>query len=52
MSKALYGARERARRKPGWASRLIENEAWAVAPPKRSPIGQLTTRHQTQEVAS
>ena len=44
MSKALYEARERARIEPGWGLRLIENEAWAVAAPKRSPIGSLTTR--------
>lgn len=44
MSKALEGARERARQTPGWGWRLIENEAWAIAPPKRSPVGQLTTR--------
>jgi hypothetical protein len=44
MSRALYEARERISRSPGWAGRLIENEAWAVAPPKKSPIGALTTR--------
>jgi hypothetical protein len=44
MSKALYAARERQRRDPRWAWKLIENEEWAVAPPKRSPIGELTTR--------
>jgi len=44
MSKALYGARERAQRRPGWASRLIENEQWAIKPPKKSPIGELTGR--------
>jgi hypothetical protein len=44
MSKALYAARERRRVNPAWASRLIENEEWAIAPPKRSPIGELTTR--------
>ena len=44
MSKALYGARERVRKNPKWGSRLIENEAWAVAPPKKSPVGELTTR--------
>jgi hypothetical protein len=51
MSKALSGARERARRHPGWAWRLIDNEAWAIAPPKFSPVRQLTTRRQPQEVA-
>jgi hypothetical protein len=44
MSKALYAARERVKQNPQWAWRLIENEEWAVAPPKRSPIGELTTR--------
>src|SRR6202521_5963264 len=44
MSKALYAARDRRSKNPGWASRLIENEEWAVAPPKKSPIGELTTR--------
>ncbi len=52
MSKALYAARERVRDNPLWASRLIENEAWAVAPPKRSPVGELTTRRLTQGVAA
>jgi hypothetical protein len=44
MSKALYAARERRRVNPEWAWRLIDNEEWAVAPPKRSPVGELTTR--------
>ncbi|TMD90996.1 MAG: ferritin-like domain-containing protein [Chloroflexi bacterium] len=44
MSKALYAARERRRQNPEWAWRLIDNEEWAVAPPKRSPVGELTTR--------
>ena len=44
MSKALYEARERISRNPGWGQRLIDNEAWAVAPPKKSPVGALTTR--------
>jgi hypothetical protein len=44
MSKALYSARDRRSKNPGWASRLIENEEWAIAPPKKSPIGELTTR--------
>ncbi|HEV2035558.1 MAG TPA: hypothetical protein VGU71_15435 [Candidatus Dormibacteraeota bacterium] len=44
MSKALYGARERVRKNSSWASRLIENEEWAVAPPRKSPVGELTTR--------
>ena len=44
MSKALYGARERVRKNPKWAWRLIENEEWAVASPRKSPVGELTTR--------
>ena len=44
MSRALYAARERRRQDPEWAWRLIDNEEWAVAPPKKSPIGELTTR--------
>ena len=49
MSKSLYDARERRRRNPQWGWRLIENEAWAVAPAKHSPIGELTTRRLPQE---
>jgi hypothetical protein len=44
MSKALYSARERARQDPDWGRRLIDNEGWAIAPPKRSPVGELTGR--------
>jgi hypothetical protein len=44
MSRALYAARERRRQDPQWAWRLIDNEEWAVASPRRSPIGELTTR--------
>jgi hypothetical protein len=44
MSKALYTARERLRKNPKWAWRLIENEQWAIKPPKRSPVGELTGR--------
>ena len=44
MSKALYGARERVRKNPSWGTRLIENEQWAVATPRKSPVGALTTR--------
>jgi hypothetical protein len=44
MSKALYSARERARKDPRWAWRLIDNEEWAIKLPKRSPIGELTGR--------
>ncbi len=44
MSRALYAARERRRQNPQWAWRLIDREEWAIAPPKRSPIGELTTR--------
>jgi hypothetical protein len=46
MSRALYAARERVRQNPRWGWRLIENEEWAVAPPRKSPIGELTTRRQ------
>jgi len=46
LSRSLVAARERVRRNPRWARRLIENEEWAVKPPKRSPIGELTTRRQ------
>src|SRR5437867_6719361 len=44
MSKALYAARERVKRNPRWAWRLIDNEEWAITPPKKSPVGELTTR--------
>ena len=44
MSKALYAARERSRRNPEWGRRLIENEAWAIAAPRRSPVRELTGR--------
>jgi hypothetical protein len=44
MSRALYAARERRRQNPEWAWRLIDNEEWAIARPKKSPIGDLTTR--------
>jgi len=44
MSKALYEARARVRQNPDWAWRLIEKEAWAIAPPKSSPVGELTGR--------
>ncbi len=44
MSRSLYAARERARRNPQWAWRLIENEEWAIKPPKKSPVAQLTGR--------
>jgi hypothetical protein len=47
MSKALSSARERVRQNPRWAWRLIENEEWAIKPPKRSPVGELTTRRTT-----
>lgn len=43
MSKALYGARERVRKNPDWAWRLIEKEQWAVAPQRHAPVGELTT---------
>jgi hypothetical protein len=44
MSRALYAARERLEQNPTWAWRLIEQEQWSVAPPRKSPIGELTTR--------
>src|SRR5438067_7064067 len=44
MAKALYSARERVRRNPRWGWRLIDNEEWAITPPKKSPVGELTTR--------
>jgi hypothetical protein len=44
MSRALYEARARAREIPGWGWRLIESEGWAIAPPKRSPVHELTGR--------
>ena len=44
MSRALHAARDRVRRNPGWAWRLIENEEWAIEPPERSPAGRLTGR--------
>ena len=49
MTKALSGARERSRKNPEWAWRLIDSEAWAVAPPKKSPVGELTTRRSHSE---
>ena len=49
MTKALSGARERSRKDPEWAWRLIDSEAWAVAPPKKSPVGELTTRRSHPE---
>ena len=52
MSRALEGARQRAAVQPGWAWRLIDNESWAVAPSKRSPIGELTTRKTPVSVES
>jgi hypothetical protein len=44
MSKALYEARARVAVNPEWGRRLIESEAWAIKPPKRSPVGELTGR--------
>ena len=44
MSKALYEARAHARVTPDWGWRLIENEGWAIAKPRHSPIGELTGR--------
>ena len=44
MSKALYDARARVARTPGWAWRLIEQEEWAIAEKRSSPIDHLTGR--------
>ena len=44
MSKALYEARERMAANPSWGRRLIEQEAWAIATPKHTPIDALTGR--------
>ena len=44
MSKAVIEARERGRLHPDWGRRLIDNEGWAIAAPKHSTIGELTTR--------
>ena len=52
MSRALYAARERRRQNLAWAFRLIENEEWAIAPPTKSPIGELTTRRTHAGVAT
>ena len=49
MSKALYAARERVKRNPRWGWRLIENEGWAIKPPRRSPVGQLTGRRGAEQ---
>jgi len=40
MSKALYAARERVRRNPSWAWRLIENEAWAIKSRATASVAQ------------
>jgi hypothetical protein len=50
MSRALYEARARVRENPEWAWRLIDKEAWAIAAPKRSPIGELTGRRSAVQV--
>jgi hypothetical protein len=47
MSKALYEARDRVSKNPTWGRRLIDNEEWAVAAPRKSPVGALTTRRMT-----
>lgn len=44
MSRALRSARARARRTPGWGSRLIENEEWAIRVPRFAPVAELTGR--------
>jgi hypothetical protein len=44
MTRALYGARVRARHTSRWGWRLIDNEEWAVASPRKDLVGELTTR--------
>ena len=44
MSRALRDARARARQNPGWGSRLIENEEWAIRIPRFAPVAELTGR--------
>ena len=44
MSKSLREARARVLKTPGWGTRLIENEEWAVRQPRFAPITQLTGR--------
>jgi hypothetical protein len=44
MSRALDQARERIKSNPRWGWRLIENEEWAIKPPKKSAVGELTGR--------
>jgi hypothetical protein len=44
MSRALREARKRASITPGWGSRLIENEEWAVALPRFASVVELTGR--------
>jgi len=51
LSKSLTAARERVRQNPRWAWRLIDNEEWAVKAPRKSPIGELTTRRQPSDIA-
>ena len=51
LSKSLTAARERVRHNRRWAWRLIDNEEWAVKAPRKSPIGQLTTRRQPSDIA-
>jgi len=51
LSKSLAAARERVRHHPRWAWRLIDNEEWAVKAPRKSPIGELTTRRHPSDIA-
>jgi hypothetical protein len=44
MSKALYSARARVQQNRRWGWRLIDNEEWAIATSRWSPVGELTTR--------
>jgi hypothetical protein len=34
---------------PGWGRRLIENEEWAVRPPRFQPVAELTTRRSARQ---
>ncbi|GAC1672611.1 MAG: ferritin-like domain-containing protein [Candidatus Dormibacteraceae bacterium] len=44
MSRALRDARVRAQKTPGWGTRLVENEEWAIRAPRFSPVAELTGR--------
>ena len=44
MSKALEDARVRVRRRPGWATRVIDDEEWAISAPRHRSVREFTTR--------